>query len=184
MLFTVVTLLLPAGGAAQLPIEMRGRPIREVVVAGETAGITAPRVVGIPLGVPVSRLVLRSALERLAESGRWRDAQFDVVAIPGGVRVVAHLVPVVILTRVEVRGNREIGDAEIRRTVGLTEGSELIRETLDELIEAASDAYGELGYENVRIDPIVRDTDDPSRKVLRLEIEEGEPTRISRVQFE
>ncbi|RLB47069.1 MAG: hypothetical protein DRJ42_26245, partial [Deltaproteobacteria bacterium] len=84
----------------------------------------------------------------------------------------------------EVRGNREIGDAEIRRIIGLTEGSELIRETLDELIEGASDAYGELGYEHVRIVVVVRDTDDPSRKVLRLEIQEGEPTRISRVQFE
>jgi outer membrane protein assembly complex protein YaeT len=180
----LIILTLTSSAAAQVPVELRGRRIVDVEIAGETAGITSPRDVGVPLGVPLSRRLLRSTIRRLAANGRWRDVQLDLVAVRGGVKVVAHLVPVVILSRVEVRGNDEIGDSEILRTVGIGEGSELLEDTVDQVVTAASQAYGEIGYENAQIEVIVRDTDDPSRKVMRIVVREGEPTRIARVQFQ
>ncbi len=176
--------LTTSGARAQVPVELRDRRVVDVEIAGETAGITSPRDVGIPLGVPLSRRLLRSTIRRLANSGRWRDVQLDLVGVQGGVKVVAHLVPVVILSRVEVRGNDEISDADLLRTVAISSGSELLEDTIDEAVTAASEAYAKIGYEDTRIEVIVRDTDDPSRKVMRIVVHEGAPTRIARVQFQ
>jgi outer membrane protein assembly complex protein YaeT len=174
---------LPAAHA-QIPVEMRGRRVVDVEVFGETAGITEARDVGIPLGVPLSRRLLRNTIARLAETGRWRDVQLDLITVEGGVRVIAHLVPVVVIARVEVRGNSEIDASEILRAAGLSTGTELRDDTVEEVVVATSEAYDEVGYEEVHVEVIVRDTDDPSRKVMLIQIAEGEPTRIVRLQFQ
>ena len=102
-----------SAGSAQVPLELRGRRVVAVEIAGVTAGITEERELGIPLGVPVNRRMVRNTIRRLAESGRWADVQIDLVPVSGGVKIVAHLVPRELLVRVEVVGNDEIDDSEL-----------------------------------------------------------------------
>jgi outer membrane protein assembly complex protein YaeT len=174
----------PPSARAQIPLELRGRRVVEVRIEGETEGITEPREIGIPLGTPLTRRSLRSAVSRLAASGRWRDAQIDIVPSGAGVALVVHLVPRVLLTRVELQGNDVLDDPTLARVIEVSEGSELEADTRISLVRSAREAYRERGYERVRIETIVRDTDDPTKKVLIVRIAEGEPTRVVRVQFE
>ncbi len=169
---------------ADVPLELRGRRVTEVVVAGETAGVTPSRDVGIPLGAPVSRRLLRGAVERLVASGLWADVQLDLVPAAHGVRVVAHLVPRLTLARVDIRGNDVFGDEDIERRIGLNSGSEIRRGSLDTIRHTIEAAYAERGYRHTRAHTLLRDTDDPARKVLIVEIDEGAPTRITAIHFE
>ena len=169
---------------ADIPLELRGQRVVDVEVAGVTAGLTPDREVGIPLGVPLSRQVIRSAVVRLSRSGRWADVQIDAVAVPGGVKIVAHLTPQVVLQRVEVQGNEVIDDDELLRAMEVSSGTELRAESLARMSAAAEDLYGQRGYFAARAQMILRDTDDPARKVLLVQITEGRPTRIAQLVFE
>jgi outer membrane protein assembly factor BamA len=67
--------------------------------------------------------------------------------------------------------------------MGLAKGSEIERQALPDLVQSIRAAYEARGYRDVEIEPILRDTDDPSRKVLIVRIREGRPTRIAAVRF-
>jgi len=175
---------LSSAAHADVPVELQGRPIVEIRVAGEAAGVTPEREIGIPLGAPLSRQLVRSAILRLGASGRWSDVQIDAVPVEGGVRLVAHLRPQVILTRVEYQGNGVIGDDDLARATGVTMGTELDDDTSPALVRQIREMYAERGYERAAVHPVLRDTDDPSRKVLLVEIDEGPPTRIVRISYE
>lgn len=171
----------PAG--ADVPLELRGQRVVEVEVAGVTAGITPEREIGIPLGAPLTRRLVRSAIQRLTASGRWADVQIDVVRVAGGVRVVAHLAPRVVLERVEIHGNEVFDEDELLRAMELSPGAELRDERLAEAVRAAENLYAERGWDEATVRTTVRDTDDPTRKVLLVRVIEGEPTRIVRLRF-
>ena len=169
---------------AQIPVELRNTRVVEVVIAGETAGITSPRAVGIPLGSRLTRRLLRNAITRLMTGARWRDVQLDLVPSRGGVKIVANLVPRVVLLRVDVRGNEVVNDDELLRSLGTGAGSELRLEQLEELSERVQALYESRGYGDAVAEMIVRDTDDPARKVLRIQVAEGPPTRIAEILFD
>lgn len=172
-----------AGVRADVPLELRGQRVVEVEIAGEASSATSSREIGIPIGAPVTRLLVRSAVQRLVRSGRWSDVQIDLVPIDGGVRVVAHLVPRIVLARIEVQENDVLSDDEILRALDVAAGREIEPEALATLSEAAKQAYAERGYERAEIELVLRDTDDPGRKVLIVRAIEGEPTRVAALRF-
>lgn len=181
----VFALALAASTArAYVPLELRGRRVVEVRVEGATEGLTPAREIGIPLGAPVTRKLLRAAAQRLVESGRWADVQLDLVPATGGVRVVAHLVPRLVVKRLEVRGNDVIDDDDLVRIVGLRADAEFQRGDLPELEASIEEMYAEHGYHRAEARIGTWDTDDPSIKVVRLRVDEGEPTRITALRFE
>ncbi len=177
-----------AGGAsAQLLPEtepLYGEPIIEVVVTGESAGVTAPEEVGVPLGSQLTRQLLRQTVLELMGSGRWDDVQLRAEPAPAGVRLVARLSPRVLLVRVDIVGNTVLEDDELRRAIGLTEGSELRTERREELKLEVQTLYEQRGYEQASVELLVRDTDDPARKVLIVRVVEGAPTPVGRIVFE
>ena len=60
----------------------------------------------------------------------------------------------------------------------------LRRRSLTEVRQALRGAYVERGYEAVRVEFELRDTDDPTRKALVVRILEGQPTRIVGIEYE
>ena len=183
-LLLAAIVLAPSLTHADIPLELRGQRVVDVEVAGVTAGLTPDREVGIPLGVPLTRQLVRSATLRLSRSGRWADVQIDAVAVPGGVKLVAHLTPQVVLQRVEVQGNEVIDGDELLRAMEVSSGTELRDESLVRMSRAAEDLYAQRGYLASRAQMILRDTDDPARKVLVVQITEGRPTRVAQLVFE
>ncbi|MFW6066789.1 MAG: POTRA domain-containing protein [Myxococcota bacterium] len=176
--------LASATAHAEVPPRLRGEPVVEVRIEGAAEGLTPAREIGIPLGAPVSRKLLRSAIRRLLDSGDWADVQIDLVPAANGVRVVAHLVPRLVVARLEILGNDAIGDTELGRMVGLRQEEELRREQLPELVRTVEEAYAERGYTRASVRVQIWDTDDPARKVVRFRIEEGAPMRITSLRFE
>ncbi len=164
--------------------DLLGRRILGVEVAGEAARTTRARDVGIPINARLSRRLLRATVQRLVASGRWADVQLEVIPEGEGARIVAHLVPKLVLARVDIVGNEVMDDEAILRELQIGEGVEIERTRLDRLRRELSELYAQRGYEAMRARFELRDTDDPARKVLRIQLSEGEPTRIVAVVFE
>jgi outer membrane protein assembly factor BamA len=173
-----LALLFAAPARAQIPAELVRRPVVSVEVTGETSGATDASDVGIPIGAPLTRRLLRSTVQRLLGSGRWADVQIDAEPRDDGVALVVDLVPRIVLTRVDVIGNTVLSDDEVRHAIGLPATGELENHDLAELANAVMDEYVQRGYVEARASLTLRDTDDPSRKVLRVRVIEGEPQRV------
>jgi outer membrane protein insertion porin family len=184
LLFGLVLVLAPAAQSrAEIAPELVGEPILEVEVAGEAAAIAPAREVGIPLGAPLNRGVVRAAIERLIESGRFTDVQIDAEAMPGGVKLIVWLTARIVLRRLDISGNQSLDTQSVREALGVAATSEVSPEQLDRLARNVAKAYAEHGYLGAQIEVGLRDTDDPSSKVLMVHIEEGVPTRIRQIRF-
>lgn len=168
---------------ADVPIDLRGLRVVGVEVAGETAGITSAREIGIPIGAALTRPLVRAALQRLVASGRWIDVQLDAVPEGAGVRLIAHLVPRLEIARVDVTGNEVLDDAEITRGLGLSAGGALERDSLTALGQGVDALYAARGYLQTRATLEVLDTDDPFAKVVVVRIVEGRPTNVVGIRF-
>jgi len=168
---------------AQLPSRLNGRRVVSVRVEGETSGATGANEVGIAVGATLSRRLLRETTLRLLEGGRWADVQFEAVPSGGGVDLIVHLTPRILIARIDVVGNEELSDDEIRSTVALGPDGELGIAALGEIADAVAASYEEHGFVNARVRVRLRDTDDPTRKVMRVRIEEGQPLRVAGFVF-
>ena len=172
-------LLCGASAHAQVPRELLRRPITVVRVTGETSGATGARDVGVPVGVPLTRRLVRSTVQRLLESGRWADVQVDAIRDGDGVALEFFLRPQIVVTRVDVIDNTVLDDDEVRLALGLGPGGALGALELSQLADRVAATYAERGYVAALVRVRLRDTDDPTRKVLRVRITENEPLRIA-----
>ncbi|HHH26940.1 MAG TPA: hypothetical protein ENK57_01125, partial [Polyangiaceae bacterium] len=163
---------------AQLPASLDGRRIVAVRVEGETSGATGADEVGVQVGAAVSRSLLRETTTRLLETGRWADVQIDVSPMEGGVQLIVHLIPRVLIDRVDVSGNDELSDDDVRAAIELGPDGALETTSLPEIAETVAAAYAERGFRRARVRIRLRDTDDPTRKILRVLVDEGEPERL------
>ncbi len=179
------SLVLFTGAAnAQIPPHLVRRRVASVEVAGETSGATGARDVGIPIGAPLTRRLLRATTQRLIASGRWADVQIDVATEGNDVALVVHLVPRIVITRVDVIGNAIMSADDVRHALGLSAGGELEGRELTELARPLVEEYADRGYVDARVTLQLRDTDDPTRKVLRAEVAENDPLRIAAYAYE
>jgi outer membrane protein assembly factor BamA len=177
----LLVLLAAASAEADLPRALWGQPVTRV----EVEGMNVPaREVGLPVGAPVTRRALRQLTRRLLATERYANVQIDVRPEGEGVRVIVQLEPRIVLVRVDVNGNEVIDDADVRRELDLDEGSELDAADLPTVEARMAVFYTEHGYERAQVDAVLRDTDDPARKLLAITIDEGEPTRVLGVVFE
>lgn len=184
LLPTIAMCVLALTARADIPTELRGRPVVEVTIVGPMARTTRARDVGIPLGVPLTRTLLRRSVRRLLATGRYANVQVDVAPAGTGARILVSLVPRLVLVRVDVVGNDFLDDDEVLRSIQLREGSEIEPRDLSAIGDKVRAAYEARGYEAVNAELVLRDTDDPARKLLVIQIAEGDPTRILHVVFD
>lgn len=168
---------------ADIPPEWLGSPVTAVRVVGDEAARIRPDALGIAAGTRLTRGLLRDLLERITLDSRWSDVQIDGLHDGEGVTLLVQLVPRLIVHRVDLVGVRALERRELLRIIGLREQAEIDRARFPELIIALRDAYAEHGYYEAAVQVVLRDTDDPARKVVRIEVAEGAPTTISSVRF-
>jgi outer membrane protein insertion porin family len=183
-LLALVLTTLTSRARAEIPPEWLGTRIAQVSVVGEQAGRIDERELGVPVGVPLTRALLRGAIERLGAQERWSDVQIDAKKTPEGIVLLFHLTPRIVAMRVEVEGNRVLEDREVTRILGVREEGEIEREAFAAWQEKLLASYAERGYHHAQVRIVTRDTDDPARKVLRVELDEGEPTRVRSIKLE
>jgi outer membrane protein assembly factor BamA len=176
-------MVLASAARAEIPNELRGQRIIGVRVGGDSAQIAGPEITGIPPGELLDRSVVRGAIQRLLASGRWVDVQVEAEPVSKGVVLVFYLEPRIFLRRVEVRGQDQLDEQVVRDALNVSAGAEVRVDALPTLETAVRRAYAERGYLSTRVAVRFRDTDDPSQRVLLVEIDEAGPTRIVDLQF-
>jgi len=174
---------LPAA-RAEIPADLDGQPIVEIEIAGESAAVAAVREVGIPIGAALDRDTIRQAVLRLLETGRFTDVQIDGQQLAHGIKLIVRLIPRVILHRIQVTGAEQVPEGAVRDALRVTAGSEVSVQGTGELARLVTQLYAERGYLSAHADVTLRDTDDPTSKVLMVDIEEGAPARVRAVRFE
>lgn len=181
-LVCAIVLLASSAAHAQLPPELVGRPVTEVQVLGEARGLLDADDLRLR-DVRLSRGALRASARALLATGDWADVSYDVEAAGEGVRVLVTLVPRILLTRIEIEGNETLSDAAVLDVLGVHEGGEIVAGSLGDLRNALKDALAMRGLLAADIEVLLRDTDLPSQKVLRVLVHEGEPLRVHELRF-
>jgi outer membrane protein insertion porin family len=169
---------------AEIPADLDGQPIVEIEIAGESAAVAAVREVGIPIGAALDRDTIRQAVLRLVATERFTDVQIDGVQLAHGIKLIVRLIPRVVLHRIQVTGAQEVPENAVRDALRVTAGSEVSPQGLDELSRLITQLYAERGYLSAHAEVTLRDTDDPTSKVLMVDIEEGAPARVRAIRFE
>ncbi len=187
LLAWLLVLLAPAVGPttarAEVPAELLGRPITEVVVVGEARGLLDHDDLFLRLGEPLDRARLRHAATELLRTGEWADVSFEAESAAGGVRIFVTLVPRILLARIEIEGNATLSDQAILDVLAVREGGEITLDAISIFRVSLKEALAARGFVEAEVDVLLRDTDSPSRKVLRVVVREGEPLRIRAVRF-
>ncbi|MCB9593918.1 MAG: BamA/TamA family outer membrane protein [Sandaracinaceae bacterium] len=163
---------------AQVPARLAGRRVMAVRIEGETSGATSADDVGVTPGVPLSRALVRETTLRLLADGRWADVQIDAVVVAGGVDLVVLLTPRILIERIDVSGNEAMSDEDVRSTITLGPDGELEGAELQGVVDSVAAEYAERGFVDARVRVRLRDTDDPTRKILRVIVDEQEPLRV------
>ena len=174
---------LPRGVWAEVAPAYADRPIVAVEAVGESATMVLPAELELPPGSRVDRATLRTFTKRLLSSGRWGDVQIDASAAEGGVRLLVHLRPRLSVSRIEVRGHEVLPEADILEGLGMVAGASTSEAELPKLVAQVRRTYHARGYLDVVVSARLRATPDPARKVLLIDIREGEPTRVAKVTF-
>lgn len=175
--------LAPQAARADVPEVYRGRTIVGVELAGEGAALTDPDELAIPTGVPLTRALLRDVVQRLLDGGRWVDVQVDALPAEGGVRLRLWLEPRLVVSRIQLTGNAQLEDAELFDVLGVRENATITKDELSAIGTRLRRLYAEQGYLSTSVSISFRDTENPARKVLMVEIVEGAPTRIRSLRF-
>ncbi len=169
---------------AEIPPELDGRPVVAVEVLGEAAAIVSVVDIGIPHGSALSRPLIRAAVLRLLHTGRFTDVQIDGVPEGDGVRLQITLLPRIVIDRVDIAGQEHVPEQPIRDALRVSEGATVLLGQLEAQARAVSRLYAERGFLGAEVEVSLRDTDDPSHKVLMVRIAEGAPTRLRSILFD
>ncbi|HET8935062.1 MAG TPA: POTRA domain-containing protein [Polyangiales bacterium] len=175
--------LMPLRALAEIPDELHGQPVMGIRVAGESAQIADPEITGITPGEPLTRALVRAAILKLFESGRWVDVQVEAEPAANGVVLVFYLEPRISLRRIEVRGQDALDAQVARDALSLGAGAEVRADALPALEANVRRAYAERGFLGARVALHFRDTDDPSQKVLLVDVDEGPKARILELRW-
>lgn len=182
-LLLAALVLAPSRAAADLPPELEGRPVVAVEVLGEARGLLDADDLHLSLGTALTRTSLRRAVLELLASGEWADVLLECEETAGGVLVRVTLVPRVLLTRIELEGNESLSDQAVLDVLGVHEDGEVVPDRLGAMRAALKDELALRGFVGAEVELSLRDTDSPSRKVLRVVVREGEPLRVSELRF-
>lgn len=183
-----VALLLAAASAraAQAPALPSEGPIVSAVKLQMRGGGAAPGdlqgLIAVTPGTPLSGRAVRRSIERLFSTGRFSDVVARGDEGPDGLVVTFELSPVVRIARIDVTGARHLGRDEVLAAARLQTGTEFWPEKLDEAKAGLLAAYARRGWNRAEIDATAQPSGD--EVVVKLQIREGEPTRITAVRFD
>lgn len=158
--------------------DLVGRPIRrvEVRVLG-TRWIAPAHVRSVREGEPLTLSAARRAARELLQTGSYARASTEAVAEGNGAVLRVHVLPRRLVSRIRVRGS-VLDDENMLREVRLSIGSEITAPLLDEIAERIRRHYLRHGFPDASVSIVPRDTDDPMRVALEIDIDPRAPRII------
>ncbi len=164
---------------ADVPEALLGLPVLLVDIEGDGAELLSNDDVGLRTGVPLTRALLRRVTLDLLATEHWADVRLDVAPHEGGVRIRVLLERRTVIARIDVIGNHALSQNDLSSALALEPGDEIVGGRTEPIREALAEAYARIGYERAEIEVTLRDTSSAERRVLRVVVSEGEPTRIA-----
>jgi outer membrane protein assembly factor BamA len=168
----------PADGAA-----FTGKPIRrvEVITVGARWQATA-RIASVRAGEPFNPEVGRRAMRELTATGQFAHVAVEVVPEGDGVAVHVYALPRRIVATVQLSG-AALDRAATLEAANVREGGEVTAPMLAQIAQRIRRYYSDHGYPQAKVAADVSDTDDPTRVVLRIDIQAGQPRTVTRRIF-
>lgn len=177
------TLALPALSPPPEGAALLGKPIRrvEVVTVGARWQASA-RITSVRIGEPFGPEAGRRAMRELTATGQFARVTVEAVPEGDGVALRVYALPRRIVATVQMSG------AALERPATLEfarvrEGGEVTAPMLPEIAQRIRRYYADHGYPQAKVAADVSDTDDPSRVVLRIDIQAGQPRTVTRRIF-
>ena len=127
----------------------------------------------------------RDALRELLRTGRFARGRVSVQADGAGVAVIVHVVPRKLVGRMEVDlHGATIERDDLLRDAWLTEGGEIVGVDIDATTERMERFFTVHGYPAARARIQTRDTDDPARALVLVDVTPGAPRVIAERRFD
>jgi outer membrane protein insertion porin family len=164
-----------------------GKPITRVAVVLEGNvwdDVDVPPVKTVKAGDPFTPALARRALGELLAAGGFARGQVSAAPENGGALVVVKVVPRKLVTRVrlDTHGGR-LDREELLAAAGLAEGGEIVGADIDEMSARAARFCALHGYPAAHVDLQTRDTDDPTRTVVLVDVQPGAPRVLADRHF-
>src|SRR3990170_4522149 len=134
-------------------------------------------------GAPFSGKDARAGLEYLYLKGLFKDVRVDAFPEAGGVRIEYTLIPITIVQKVVLRGNKNMSKARLNEILSKLEGKELREDKLPGIETDILWLYQADGYFDARVNFRQEAVEEPHRVILFAYISESEPTRIEEIRF-
>lgn len=160
-----------------------GRPLDSVQV--ETLGDLWPERLSVQQVRPgeiVSTELVRRALRELSETGRFADLEAELLEEQGRVILALWVRPRRLIADVRIQGS-PLEEGEAFRALELGKQAEVTESILERATERVRLAHVRAGFPDARVSFQVRDTDDPKRVMLYVQVEPGAPQLIRELRI-
>lgn len=161
------------------------RPLREVRIQGlkDTPEQLVRNQLRSQAGRPLSQATVQGDIQRVTRLGRFRSVNALIQPFDdGSVLLVYEFSETVSIRDVQVTGNREITDAELRGEVELLRGTPVDPFQLDRTLRRIQDLYRRKGYYQAQVTIDQKELDENS--IVLFLVREGERVRVTDVRFE
>ncbi|MCU0663483.1 MAG: BamA/TamA family outer membrane protein [Myxococcota bacterium] len=180
---------LPQEGQGQLldekwTAENLGRPVTSVKRAGGDAAFDVVKEAAIPPGAPLNATLVSRALERLWDTGHYRDIRLWGRKGPGGgIEIVIQASPLLRIGTLVVRGNDALDKDEVGRAIDFSLERHIVPEAeeLRRLRRKLLDLYAKKGYRETTAELRLETTKEKGSVALIVDIVEGEPDRYTTI---
>jgi outer membrane protein assembly factor BamA len=164
-----------------------GKPIVRVSVVLDGniwTDVKPPAVPRLKVGAALTRAAARRALEDALDTGRFATGRIVVQPENAGVAVVLHLLPRKLIDRVDVdlHGARLPRD-EVLREADLSDGGELVGADVVEASRRIERYFAVHGYPSAKASVLTRETDDPMRAIVLVDVTAGAPRLVDERHF-
>jgi outer membrane protein assembly factor BamA len=147
----------------------------------DVKGLTA--LMPMKVGAPLREDDLQEAQWRLKQTHLFTSISVEPQRRGTGVAVVMHVVRKSIVNRIRFKGNKKIGDSDLRRVVPLRESAVLTDKLRDYAVDRMSKKYVSEGFDEAHITAEVR-PHAPGEVDVSFRIREGTPLRVGAVVIE
>lgn len=181
-------LLLISIPATIFAADLSGLPVTAIILKDDL-GRPLPDVdsllplIEVKAGDPFSRQAVRKGIGYLYLEGKFRDVRVEAFPERGGVRLEYTLVPIIIVERIALRGNRAISNNAVRDAARGIAGRELREDTFPDIRANIQARYEAEGFYNVRMNFRREPAPEPHRAVLYIYIKEPKRTVIENLRF-
>jgi outer membrane protein assembly factor BamA len=164
-----------------------GRKVTRVEITLEDdtwSDVAIPSVRTVRAGLDFVPALARQLLDEVLASGLFARGRVSVLEEPGGVRLVAHVVPRKLIEslRVDLHG-APVQEDELLRDADLATGGELVAKDLPDQQARIEAFFASRGFPNAVVNITTRQTDSVQRVTVLVDVVPGAPFALTHRRF-